>query len=340
STMGRLSNVPGQERTSIDKERQRKIKQEIYLFLLQRQEENAIMLANATPKGIIVDEAYTLNEPIGMSKKLVLVICLLLGLLMPPVALYLRKIILNRVETRSDVERATDVPILGEISISRSGKHLVVDKAETSSTAELFRLMRSNLLFVITPPQEKVVLVTSSIPGEGKSFIATNLAASLAILGKRVLLMGMDVRKPRLAERLNIDPRFGLTQYLAGNDIPLDKLIEHVPGCENLDVIVSGPVPPNPSELLTSNRLDKLMDELRAMYDFIIVDTAPVGRVSDTFSLNRIADASIFVVRLGHGSLSDLKVAEEIYQNKRLNKMSLAINGAPARRAYGYGEKK
>lgn len=338
STMGRLGQVPDQERTYVDKERQRQIKQEIYLFLLQRQEENAIMLANATPKGIIVDEAYTLKKPLGMSNKMVLLICLLLGLFMPPVVLYLRKVIMNRVETRNDVEKATDVPILGEISLSRSGKHLVVDKAETSSTAELFRLMRSNLLFVINPPKEKVVLVTSASPGEGKSFIATNLAASLAILGKRVLIVGMDVRKPRLAQRLNIDPRFGLTQYLAGNDIPVDKLIEPVPGCENLDVMVSGPVPPNPSELLTSPRLDELMNQLRELYDFIIVDTAPVGRVSDTFALNRIADASIFVVRLGRGSLSDLQVADEIYRNKRLKKLSIAINGAPARRSYGYGE--
>ncbi len=338
-TMGRLGNVPVQERAFIDKERQRKIKQEIYVYLLQRQEENAIMLANATPKGQIVDEAYTLKKTLGMGRMSILVICMLLGLCLPPVALYLRKVVLNRAETRSDVEHATDVPIIGEISISRSGRHLVVDKAETSSTAELFRLMRSNLLFVITPPQEKVVLVTSATPGEGKSFVATNLAASLAILGKRVLLLGMDVRKPRLAQYLDIDPRFGLTQYLAGNDLKPEQLIEHLPGYDNFDVIVSGPVPPNPSELLTSPRLDALMAELRRSYDFIIVDTAPVGRVSDTFALNRIADASIFVVRLGHTSLPDLSLADEIYEQKRLKKLSIAVNGTPARRSYGYGEK-
>lgn len=338
-TMGRLGNVPGQERTFIDKERQRKIKQEIYIYLLQRQEENAIMLANATPKGQIVDEAFTLKEPVGMGRMAVLVICLMLGLCTPPVLLYLRRLVLNRAETRADVENATDVPVLGEISISRSGRHLVIDKTESSSTAELFRLMRSNLLFVITPPQEKVVLVTSATPGEGKSFIATNLAASLAILGKKVLLVGMDVRKPRLAQYLDIEPRFGLTQYLASSELTVRQLIEPVPGVENLDVIVSGPVPPNPSELLTSPRLDSLMQELRGMYDFIIVDTAPVGRVSDTFALNRIADASIFVVRLGRSSLTDLRLADEIYEQKRLKKLSIAVNGAPARRSYGYGEK-
>lgn len=237
------------------------------------------------------------------------------------------------------MENATDVPILGEISISRSGKHLVVDKAETSSTAELFRLMRSNLLFVITPPLEKVVLVTSAVPGDGKSFVTVNLAASLAIMGKKVLIMGMDVRKPRLAQYLDLDPRFGLTQYLSNAEIKVPQLIEHVPGIEGLDVIVAGPVPPNPSELLTSPRLDALMQQLRGLYDFIIVDTAPVGRVSDTFSLDRIADASIFVIRLNRTSLTELRLADEINEQKRLKKLSIAVNGAPARRSYGYGEK-
>lgn len=338
-TMGRLGNVPAQERTFVDKERQRKIKQEIYLYLLQRQEETAIMLANATPKGMVVDEAYTMKRPLGMGRISILLICIMLGMCMPPVVLYLRRIILNRAETRADVENATDVPILGEISISRSGKHLVVDKAETSSTAELFRLMRSNLLFVITPPLEKVVLVTSAVPGDGKSFVTVNLAASLAIMGKKVLIMGMDVRKPRLAQYLDLDPRFGLTQYLSNAEIKVPQLIEHVPGIEGLDVIVAGPVPPNPSELLTSPRLDALMQQLRGLYDFIIVDTAPVGRVSDTFSLDRIADASIFVIRLNRTSLTELRLADEINEQKRLKKLSIAVNGAPARRSYGYGEK-
>lgn len=339
STMGRLGNVPSQEREFVDKERQRRVKQEIYLFLLQRQEETAIMLANSTPKGLIVDEAFTYNQPIGMGRMGILVICLLLGLCCPPVALYLRKIIRNRVDTRQEVESITDVPILGEISTSRSGKNLVVDAAETSSTAELFRLMRSNLLFILTPPQEKVVLVTSASPGDGKSFVAVNLAASLALLDKRVLLVGMDIRKPRLAEYLGIAPRFGLTQYVAGTDISIDQLIVREPNMANLDVIVAGPVPPNPGELLTSPRVDELFSELRERYDYIIVDTAPVGRVSDTFTLNRICDAAIFVCRVGHTSLTDMHLADEIHEQKRLNKLSIAVNGTPARRTYGYGEK-
>ncbi|MDE6160761.1 MAG: polysaccharide biosynthesis tyrosine autokinase, partial [Muribaculaceae bacterium] len=339
STMGRLGNVPSQEREFIDKERQRQIKQEIYLFLLQRQEETSIMLANTTPKGIIIDEAYTLNEPLGLGKKALLAIFLLMGLVAPPVLLYLMRLFRNRVETRQDVERMVDAPILGEISTSRSGKHLVVDAAETSSTAELFRLMRSNLLFILTPPEEKVVLVTSATPGDGKSFVAVNLAASLALLGKRILLVGMDIRKPRLAEYLGISARFGLTQYVANPELKLDDVILREPNMENLDVIVAGPVPPNPGELLTSPRVAELFAELRRRYDYIIVDTAPVGRVSDTFALDAVADASIFVCRVGHTNMSDLRLADEIYEQKRLKKLSVAINGTPARRTYGYGEK-
>lgn len=339
STMGRLGAVPVQEREYIDKERQRKIKQEIYMFLLQRQEETAIMLANSTPKGIVVDEAFTLNEALGLGTKGILIICLLLGLCVPPMALYIRKFIRNRVDTRQEVERLTDVPIVGEISTSRSGKHLVVDAEETSSTAELFRLMRSNLLFMLTPPTEKVVIVTSASPGDGKSFVAVNLAASLALLNKRVILVGMDIRKPRLAEYLNIHAPAGLTQYVANPAISIDSIIVHEPNMPNMDVIVAGPVPPNPGELLTSPRVDELFAQLRRNYDFIIVDTAPVGRVSDTFTLDRISDTAIFVCRMGHTSITDMHLADEIRDNHRLKKLSVAINGTPARRTYGYGEK-
>ena len=339
STIDRLGDVPAQEREFIDKERQRQIKQEIYLFLLQRQEETAIMLANTTPKGIIIDEAYTLNEPLGLGKKAWLAIFLLLGLMAPPVLLYLRKIVQNRIETRQDVERIIDAPILGEISTSRSGKHLVVDSAETSSTAELFRLMRSNLLFVLTPPDEKVVLVTSATPGDGKSFVAVNLAASLALLGKRVAIVGMDIRKPRLAEYLGVNARYGLTQYVANPEVKISDIIIREPNTANLDVIVAGPVPPNPGELLTSPRVAELFAELRKTYDYIIVDTAPVGRVSDTYALNGISDAAIFVCRVGHTSIPDLRLADEIAEQKRLKKLSVVVNGTPARRTYGYGEK-
>lgn len=335
----RLGDVPQLEREYTDLRRQQELKSQLYYFLLRRNEENAMMLANATPKGQIVDEAYTLSEPLGMGKKVILMIALLLGLCIPPVWLYIRKFLYNRFESRSDVERMTDVPILGEMCVDKSGNKLVVSSDDTGSTAELFRLMRSNLLFILTDPRDKVVLMTSTSSGEGKSFISINLAASLALLGKKVLLVGMDIRNPQLAHYLNISPRFGLTQYLSSSEIRVDQIITPIKDVTGLDVICAGPVPPNPAEMLLSTRIDSLFEQLRQQYDYIIVDTAPIGMVSDTFTLDRISDAAIYVCRANYTSLTDLELINDIYDQHRLKKVSLVINGTAAKKSYGYKAK-
>ena len=337
---GALSKVPGSEREYADMLRQQMVQSELYLYLLKYREQNSMMMANTTPKGQIIDEAFTFSEPLGLGNKIIAILALFFGLLIPPVWLYLRKIYHNRFETRQDVEKVTDVPILGEMCIDRSGRQLVVASEDTTATAELFRLMRSNLLFVLNDPRDKVVLMTSSTSGEGKSFISINLAASLALLGKKVLLIGMDIRNPRLADYLDMSPRFGLTQYLSSDSITIDSMISQVNDVKGLDVIVAGPVPPNPAELLLSNKVDDLFAQLRNLYDYIIVDTAPIGLVSDTFTLDRIADAAIYVCRANYTSLSDLAEVNDIYDRKRLKKLSLVINGSAANKTYGYGRKK
>ncbi len=197
--------------------------------------------------------------------------------------------------------------------------------------------MRSNLTFILNDPRDKVVLMTSSTSGEGKSFISINLAASLALLGKKVLLVGLDIRKPRLAEYLGLSPKFGITQYLSSDSIELKQIISHIPDAPGLDAICAGPVPPNPAELLSSQKVDRLFAELRTMYDYVIVDTAPIGLVSDTFTLDRIADAAIYVCRVNHTPLSDLQLVNEIHEQRRLKKLSLVINGSAAHKRYGYG---
>lgn len=335
-----LAGVPQQEREFVNMKRQQLVKQELYLFLLQRQEETAMILANSYPKGIVIDEAYTMSEPLGMKGKVILLLAFIFGLFIPPIFLYIRKLVHNRFETRQDVERVTDVPILGEMCTDNSGEKLLVSADSNSAASELFRLMRSNLLFVLNDPRDKVVLMTSTSSGEGKSFISINLAASLALLNKKVLLVGMDIRNPRLAQYLDISPKFGLTQYLSSSDITVPQLITHLPQVPNLDVICAGPVPPNPSELLISQKADELFEQLRPMYDFIIVDTAPIGLVSDTFTLDRLADASIYVCRANYTSLNDLELVNEIYEQHRLKKVSLVINGTAAKKTYGYGGKK
>lgn len=339
ATESNLGKIPAQEREYRNMQRQQTVKQQLYLYLLQRREETAMLLANSTSKGVIVDEAYTLNEPISMGSKSMLVVAFLLGLIFPPVIIYIQKLLRNKFETREEVEKITDVPIVGEMCIDHSDKALVVSSTSTTSAAELFRLIRSNVMFVLNNPNDKVMLVTSSSPGEGKSFISINLAATFALLNKRVLLVGMDIRKPRLAQYLGIAPKFGLTQYLSSSEISLDQIICKEPIAKNLDIIVAGPVPPNPAELLVSHKVDDMFNELRKHYDIIIVDTAPIGMVSDTFTLNRLADASLFVTRVGKTSISDIKFINDIYSQGRLKRLSLIINGVASKKSYGYGNK-
>lgn len=297
-----------------------------------------MLLANSVPKGVIIDEAFTLTEPLGLSAKWILVICFFIGLCIPPVGIYLYRLLRDKIDSRDDVEKNLSVPILGEMCQDGSGRSLVVADKDSSSSNELFRLLRSNLQFMLNHKEDKVVLLTSTQSGEGKTFIAINLAASLSLLqGKRVLLVGMDIRKPQVANYLEIPDSVGLTSYLAESDMNLDSIIRPVPGFNNLDVIVAGPIPPNPAELLTSTKVEELFAVLRNRYDYIIVDSAPVGMVSDTFTLNRIADAVIYVTRINHSSLSDLKFIESIYEDKRLKNMSVVVNGTKVKRGYGYG---
>ena len=334
--MGRLGSVPEQEREFLNMKRQQQVKQQLYMFLLQKREETAMMLANATPKGIIVDEAFALNAPVNLSRKMILLIALFIGLCIPPALLYIRKVLRTKFDTKEEVEAIVDVPVLGEICNDKTGRSIVAVAGDHSSTTELFNLLRSRLPFVLGA-DEKVVMLTSTRSGEGKSFVSINLAADMALLHKKVLLIGMDIRKPRLAEYMNISPRFGLTQYLASKDITVDSLITRADSANGLDVIVAGPVPPNPAELLNSPRLDQLMAELRERYDYIFIDSAPVGMVSDTFTLDRLADATIYVVRADYTTRTDLRFVDEIYADKRLKKLSIVVNGTATKRGYGYG---
>lgn len=336
---GQLENIPQQEREFRNILRQQQVKQSLFIFLLQRREETAMMLANNFPKGVVIDRAYTMSDPVGLKKSMILIIGFLFGCILAPIYLYLRKMLSNRIETRKDVERMTDVPIVGEICTDHSGTTLVASADSTSPTAELFRLLRSNLLFVLNDPRDKVVLTTSYSAGEGKTFVSVNLAATLALLGKRVMLIGMDIRNPQLGAALGISPRYGLTQYLATQNITIDQIRTHLDAIPGLDVIVAGPVPPNPAELLISNRVDELIATLRQQYDYIIIDTAPIGQVSDTYSLDRLADASLFVCRINHTSVTNLEVINEIAEQHRLKKVSIVINGTNTYKTYGYGQK-
>ena len=336
----RIKNMPTQEREYIDMQRQQLIKQELFLFLLQKREENALNQSMATPKGSIVNEAYNMTDPISTPKIITLLMGLLIGGIIPIVYLYLKDLLRTKFSTRNELESLTALPVLGEICTHKSKDRIVIREGENSSIAELFRLIRNNIQFMLNgESKEKVILVTSSISGEGKSFISSNLAVSMALLGKRVLLIGMDIRNPQLGTYLNLHSAKGLTNFLVDThtslaDITLTDAIQ-----KGLDIILAGPIPPNPSELLLSKRVDELFMQLRERYDYIIIDSAPVSMVADTFSLTRIADTTVYVCRANYTKKEYIRYVNRIAAEKRLGKVSIILNGTEAQQGYGYGKK-
>lgn len=333
----KLGNIPTQEREFRDIKRQQAIKEQLYIFLLQRREETSMLLANSQPKGQVVDEAYALNEPVSMSTPMKLILGFFLGIILAIAYIYVRKLLRNKFDTREELESLINAPILGEVCTTDRQETLIVRNGGSNSAAELFRLIRTNLQFILGSKENNVILVTSTISGEGKSFVSINLASSLALLGKRVLLMGLDIRNPKLQEYLNINPGPGFTDYIANSSVKLDDIIRHSTQVKGLDIITSGPVPPNPAELLADNRVDELFDQLRQMYDYIVLDTAPVGMVSDTFSLVRVSDATVYVCRAKYSTMREVNFINDIYHDYRMKKLSVVVNGTASKKGYGYG---
>lgn len=339
-TDSRLGNIPTQERQYRDIKRKQTIKEQLYLFLMQRREDTALMIANTTPKGVIVDKAFSLSEPITMKKRMILLLAFVFSLILPPVILVIKKVLRNKFDTKDELKKLTDIPVIGEICKDNTGDNIVVKQGSVSTVSELFRAVRSNLQqFFLPGEDDKVVLMTSTVSGEGKSFVSVNLAQTLAITNNdlKVLLVGMDIRKPRIAEYLSIPSLKGLTDYVARTGMNLDDVIQKNPNGLAFDVITSGPIPPNPAELLLSQRVDDMFAELRKRYDYIVVDTAPVGLVSDTLTLSRIGDATIYVCRANYTTKTDIQYANSIYEEGRLKKMSIILNDTIVRKGYGYG---
>lgn len=333
-SMSKLGEIPTQEREYYNMKRQQTVKEQLFLYLLQQREQTAISIANSMPRGTVIDEAYSLLTPVSMTRKKMLMCAFVLGLLLPIGYITVKNKLRNKFATKSEVEALTDVPVLGEVCLSHRKESVVV--RGSSSIAELFRLIRTNLGFVMGSAN-KVVLVTSTKSGEGKSFVSVNLAASFALLGKKVLLVGMDIRKPQLANYLGISHQPGLTQYLSSEQYKISDIIQKSVEVESLDVVVAGPVPPNPAELLAEGKVDAFFASMREIYDYIIIDSAPVGMVSDTFVLDRVADATVYVCRADYTTLQDIDFVSNLYDEKRLKKLSLIVNGTSAKKGYGYG---
>lgn len=334
-----IKEAPEQQREYIRVAREQKLKEGLYLYLYQKREENALMLAATSMPAKIVDMPQ--RDVRSKNPKLLrlLMICFVLGLIFPAGLLYVFMIFNDKIDDLAGFERQVKAPVLGQLALDIHRPRIAIRDGEQSTSAELFRLVRTNLRFALSKDiKSPVILVTSCVNDEGKTYVASNMALSLALLNKKVALVGLDVRKPMLAEYFNLTTRGSLSNYLSEPDVKLDEII--IPSGEhpNLDVIPCGAIPPNPSELLQTERVDKLFTELRKRYDYIIVDTAPIALVSDTYLLDRIADMTIFVSRYKYTSSEMIEQINQIIDQKRMHNVACVLNAVKGgRTGYNYG---
>ena len=333
------NNLPDQEQEFIEVMRNKVLKEELYLFLYKQREENALTLASTVTPAKVVNTPQMNPTPVAPRLSIIGLFCLILGVMLPLAVMIMYDIMNNRISDEArELERRLKIPLGGSLVKNHHGGHIAVREGENSVSAELFRTLRTNLRFM-QPKDVKcpVILVTSSVNGEGKSYVATNLAISLTLLGKRVALVGLDIRKPMLSTYMNLPSQGCLTTYVAEDAYTMEDLI--VPsGITNLDVLPSGVVPPNPSELLQSEKLDQLFVELRQNYDYVIVDSAPVALVGDSYLLHRLVDMTIFVTRANYTAYDLIDFINQTHMQQRLPKMVAVLNGVDAKKiGYGYG---
>lgn len=331
----RLQSIPGKGQQLAERERQRKIKEELYLFLLQKKEETAIASASTVSDSKVVEPARANYSPIKPDRRSTYLISILIGLAVPVGLLLLKEYLNDKVGSRADIERVSDVPYLGEVGHSDQKGVLVVTRNSRRVISEQFRVIRTNLQFLLNHVNNPVILVTSSFSGEGKSFISTNIGAVMSLTGKKTVILEFDIRKPKIVSNLELKKHVGITNYIVGK-ARLDELAVPVDGMENMYVIPCGPVPPNPAEMLLDPKIGQMFKYLKERFDVIIVDTAPVGFVSDAMILAEHADCTLYILRQNYTYKKQLGLIDELYTQKKLPRLSVLLNDAKAG-AGGYG---
>jgi capsular exopolysaccharide synthesis family protein len=340
-TAARIRAIPRQEREYTEIKRQQGVKEALFLFLLQKKEEKYLKMSVVEPIAKIIDKVRSNGEPISPNSKMILFFSLIIGMFIPITGIKIRDLLRYQISSKEELEELSIVPFLGEVLKTENDGKAIIKENSTDSFTELVRLLRTNLLFVLGTSDKKVINIVSSVSGEGKTFVSINLAMSLALLDKKVLIIGLDMRKPKLGGYLNIDDKTGLTLYLSGQ-LDKDQLIRPSGIHPNLSVVVSGPIPPNPNELLAKPALDKLIAEYRTQFDFVFIDAAPILIVSDSFSLNRFADINLYVVRADFTHKKNIEDATFLYKHKKLNEMYFVLNDVDYKRhsyRYGYDKK-
>jgi tyrosine-protein kinase Etk/Wzc len=333
---GTIRTIPGKERKLVDITRQQVIKNNLYTFLLQKREETALSYASAVSDSRIIDRARSKDKPVSPSKTKIFLLFGVLGFAIPFGVIFIKNLLNNKISSRQEIEKATKAPILAEISYSDHEEALVVSNLGQTVIAEQIRALRTNLAFASPGQALQTILFTSSMSGEGKTFISLNLGASLAMIDKKTIILEMDMRKPKLHSSLHIANTKGISNYLSGQ-ASLDEIIQPVPGQENYFIITCGTIPPNPAELLTKGRLGELFHNLKANFDYIIVDAPPVGIVTDAQILEQQSDSTIYVIRHDYTLKSHLPLVNTLYRENKFKNLNLVLNSVSERGGYNYG---
>ncbi len=341
----RISDAPTQERQFVSIARQQEIKAGLYLMLLQKREENAITLAATANNAKIIDAAIPDEAPVAPKKMMFLMMSFVFGMGIPVLVIYLISLTKVTIEGRADVEKLTTLPVIGDIPVADGlkGSSVAVFENQNNLMSETFRGIRTNLQFLLEEGQ-KVVLVTSTVSGEGKSFVSANTAISLSLLGKKVVIVGLDIRKPGLNKVFNLSTKEqGITQFLTDPKLNIMDLVQQSDVNSNLFILPGGAVPPNPTELLARKGLEEAVEQLKQHFDYIVLDTAPVGMVTDTQLISRVADLTVYVCRADYTRKSEFTLVNELDSTNKLPRISIVINGLDLNKKkygyyYGYGK--
>ena len=330
-----IRTAPSKERAFIDISRQQNLKQELYLYLLQKREEIAISKTGTLSNSRLIEPART--NPIAIFPKAILIYLITIGFgfLLPAIFIFFGNFFNNKIKDIKDVTAITNVPVLGELGHRNSEDLIVFRNNLRSASAEQFRTIRTNLEFAYPGKKHQVIMITSSIIGEGKTFTSINVASSLAISGKKVILLEFDLRKPLISNKLSLQNNSGISSYLNA-DIPLGEIVQQSSIHPNLFVISSGPVPDNPGELLILDKLAVLFNSLRSSFDYIVLDTPPLSIVSDALLLGKYADVTVYVVRRNHSFKQHNEIINDLFEHAKVPNLCVIINDTNMNRNFGY----